>query len=128
MKMSGKMLGMALAAGGAAALFATVPLAAVQAQDEAPAVAADHGNWTLKEREDWLKSRLDKAKDEGSLDHHEYDRVKHDLNRIHDSEEAMRDHHDGQLTDNQTTDLEAQLDDVASKIHWLHENSFQRPW
>ena len=40
----------------------------------------------------------------------------------------MRDHHDGQLTDNQTADLESRLNDVASKIHWLHENSFQRPW
>ena len=123
-----KTIAISLLAGGAAALFALAPLSAVQAQDEAPAVAADHGNWTLKEREDWLHDRLDKARDDGSVDHHEYDRVKNDLKRIHETEEAMRDHHDGQLTDNQTADLEARLDDVASKIHWLHENSFVRPW
>jgi len=123
-----KTIAISLLAGGAAALFALTPLAAVQAQDESPAVGAEHGNWTLKEREDWLHSRLDKARDDGSVDHHEYDRVKSDLKRIHETEEAMRDRHDGQLTDNQTTDLEAQLDDVASKIHWLHENSFKRPW
>ena len=123
-----KMLDLALAVGGAAVLFAFTPLTAVQAQDEPPVVAAGQGNWTLKEREDWLHSRLDKARDERDIDHTEYDRVKHDLDRIHEDEEAMRDHHDGQLTDNQTTDLEARLDLVAGKIHWLHENSFQRPW
>ncbi|MGI8841642.1 MAG: hypothetical protein ACR2F8_12805 [Caulobacteraceae bacterium] len=121
------MLRISLIAGGAAVLFA-LPMSAVQAQDEPPAVAADHGNWTLKEREEWLHSRLDKARDERDINHHEYDRVKHDLDQIHEDEEAMRDHHDGQLTDNQTADLEARLDDVAGKIHWLHENSFQRPW
>ncbi len=117
-----------LLAGGAAALFALTPLAAVQAQDEPSAVGAEHGNWTLKEREDWLHSHLDKARDEGSVNSHVYDRVKDELGHIHDAEEAMRDHHDGQLTDNQTADLEARLDDVASKIHSLHENSFKRPW
>jgi hypothetical protein len=40
----------------------------------------------------------------------------------------MRDSHDGQLTDNETTLLEARLDDVAAKIHWAHEQAFQRPW
>jgi hypothetical protein len=128
MKSIGKIAGVSFLAAGAAALFALTPMTAGYAQDEAPAVAADHGNWTLKERENWLHSRLDKARDDGSLDHHEYNRVKHDLDAIHDNEEAMRDHHDGQLTDNQTADLEARLDDVASKIHWLHENSFERPW
>lgn len=33
-----------------------------------------------------------------------------------------------QLTDNETTDLEARLDGVADHIQWLHENVFQRPW
>ena len=128
MNLAGNIVGISLIAGGAAALFALAPLTAATAQDEAPAVAADHGNWTLKEREKWLHSRLDRSRDDGSLDRHEYDRVKDDLGRIHDDEETMRDHHDGQLTDNQTADLEMRLDDVAAKIHWLYENSFRRPW
>ncbi|MEO8925994.1 MAG: hypothetical protein ABI306_02415 [Caulobacteraceae bacterium] len=125
-----KFFPISLCAGSAVALFALAPLAALHAQDETPVAVAGpaHGDWTLKEREEWLHSRLDKARDGGDLDHHEYDRVKHDLDRIHETEEAMRDHHDGQLTDNQTADLEARLDDVAAKIHWAHENSFQRPW
>jgi hypothetical protein len=95
-------------------------MGAARAQDEAPAVAADHGNWMLKEREEWLHSRLDKARDERDINRSEYDRAKHELDRIHEDEETMRDHHDGQLTANQTTDLEARLDLVAGKIHWLH--------
>jgi hypothetical protein len=91
-------------------------------------VAADHGNWTLAQREDWLASRLDKAREDGSIDHHEFDRVKHELHGIHEDEEKMRDHHDGQLTDNETADLESRLDAVAAQIHWLHEHSFTRPW
>ncbi|MHB8529623.1 MAG: hypothetical protein ACYC8V_08965 [Caulobacteraceae bacterium] len=123
-----KTLTLSLLAGGAAALVSLAPLAVARAQDEPPTVAAEHGNWTLAQREHWLDNRLDKAKDDGSIDHHEADRVKHELHDIHEDEERMRDHHDGQLTDNETAALETRLDAVADKIHWLHENSFRRPW
>jgi hypothetical protein len=128
MKAFARVVGVSLLAGGAAALVALTPLTAARAQDAPPAVVAQHGNWTLKEREEWLQNRLDTARHEGSLDRHEYKRVKQELHGIHEDEETMRDHHDGQLTDNQTADLEARLDDVGAKIHWLRENSFQRPW
>jgi hypothetical protein len=123
-------LTLSLAAAGAAALCTFGALSLAQAQDEAPpAAAVEHGNWTLSQREDWLKSRLDKAKDDGSLDRHEYDRVKDEINDIHHDEGKMRGRHDhGELTDNETADLEARLDHVADQIHWLHENTFQRPW
>ena len=114
--------------GGAAALFALAPIAAVYAQDEAPVVAQHSGNWTLKEREDWLHSRIEKARSDGSLSGSEYDRIEADLKHIRADEDALRDHQKGQLTDNQTTDLEARLDEMAGTIHWLHENSFKRPW
>jgi hypothetical protein len=125
-----------LAMGGAAVLLASVASvgqAAAQA-DEAPAVdtnavVGDHGNWTLKEREDWLGDRLHRARDDGSIDSAEYDRVHHDIDNIRDDEHHMRDHHDnGQLTDNETAALETRLDGVADQIHWLHEDKFQRPW
>ncbi len=117
-----------LLAGGAAALLSLGPMAVAHAQDEAPAVAPHSGNWTLKEREDWLHSRIEKARDDSSLSRTEYDRIEADLKHLRSDEDAMRDHQKGQLTDNQTTDLEAQLDAMAGTIHWLHENSFQRPW
>ena len=92
------------------------------------AVTSPHGNWTLRQREEWLNNRLDKARDDGSLDRHEYDRVRQDLHGIKKDEDSFRDSHDGQLTDNENSELESRLDTAAAQIHWLHENSFQRPW
>jgi len=91
-------------------------------------VGGGHGDWTLKQREDWLTSRLEKAAADGSLDRHEYERVNHDLASIHADEDQLRDRHEGQLTDTETAALEVRLDGVAGQIHWLRENSFQRPW
>jgi hypothetical protein len=95
---------------------------------DASAVVGEHGNFTLKQREHWLDDRLDKARADGSLDHHEYDRVRHQLSLIREDEDRQRDAHDGQLTDNETADLEARMDGIADQIHWLHENTFRRPW
>ena len=120
---------LSLLAGGAAVLIAAVPMAAVNAQSAmAVTVAADHGDYTLKQREEWLHNRLDKSRDDGSLDRGEYERVNHELGDIRSDEDGMRDHHDGQLTGNETATLEARLDGVADKIHWLHESSFRKPW
>ena len=126
-------LSLAGAAAAAALIASAIPPAAhaqtyVGEPVDANAVVADHGNWTLKEREHWLFSRLDKARDDGSIDGHEYDRVRHDMDNIRADEDRMRDNHDGQLTDNESTALEARLDGVAAQIHWLHDNAFQRPW
>jgi hypothetical protein len=123
--------------GAVAALACAAPAASVFAQAVNPdaaamdsnAVVGDHGNWTLKERENWLGDRLRVARNDGSIDDSEFDRVRHELDRIRDSENDMRGAHDGgQLTDNETATLETRLDGVADQIHWLHENSFERPW
>jgi hypothetical protein len=127
-----KPLTLSLLAASAASVIAFAPMVAANAQSmttvSAPASLTEHGNWTLKERETWLHNRLDKARSDGAIDHGEYDRVKDELGAIHSDEDRMRDHHDGQLTDNQTAMLEERLDGVAEKIHWLHEDSFARPW
>jgi len=105
------------------------PIAAqAQSVDASAVVGGGHGDWTLKQREDWLTSRLEKAAADGSLDRHEYERVNHDLASIHADEDQLRDRHEGQLTDTETAALEVRLDGVAGQIHWLRENSFQRPW
>ena len=124
-----KPFGLSLLGAASAGLLAFAAAPAVHAQAvDASASVGDHGNWTLKERENWLYSRLDKARDDGSIDHHEFERVRHDLSSIRDDEDRLRGAHDGQLTDNETAELEARLDGVANQIHWLHEESFQRPW
>jgi hypothetical protein len=126
-------LSLAGAAAAAALMASAMPLAThaqsyVGAPVDANAVVADHGDWTLKDREHWLFSRLDKAHDDGSIDGHEYDRVRREMDTIRADEDRMRDNHDGQLTDNESAALEARLDSVAGQIHWLHESAFQKPW
>jgi hypothetical protein len=124
-----KSFGFSLLGAASAGLLAFAAAPTVHAQSvDASATIGDHGNWTLKERENWLDSRLDKARDDGSIDRHEFERVRHDLSSIRDDEDRLRGAHDGQLTDNETADLEARLDGVAGQIHWLHEESFRRPW
>ena len=49
------------------------------------------------------------------------------MDSIRAEEDRMRDAHDGQLTDNETSSLEARLDSVSSQIHWLPESGFQKP-
>jgi hypothetical protein len=114
---------------GAAALVSLAPATVVNAQtDEVAHASPTHGDWTLKQRENWLHERIDRSRDDGSLAHSEYDRVRNALDDIRHDEEKMRDHHDGQLTDNETARLEARLDDVASTIHWLRAENLERPW
>ena len=117
-----------LAYGGAMALSLS-PLSHVDAQpDTAAAASSSHGDWTLREREKWLGNRIDKSRDDGALDRVEYDRARHSLDDLRQEEDRMRDHQHGQLTDNQTTDLEARLDDMAAQIHWAHQEAFAKPW
>ncbi|HEY2659211.1 MAG TPA: hypothetical protein VGI79_05775 [Caulobacteraceae bacterium] len=118
-----------------AVLAMAAPAAMAQAQTaeasgvDANAMVSPHGDWTLKQREDWLVSRLEKARDDGSLDRHEYERVRHEMGDIRAQEDTLRGQHEGnQLTDNESAQLEARLDGVADQIHWLHENSFRKPW
>lgn len=124
------------ALGGMAAVLALAgPVSQASAQAlsgdavDTAAVVGNHGNWTLKERENWLQDRLQTARDDGSINGDEFDRVHHEIDRIRDDENRMRGDHDGnQLTDNETAALETRLDGVADQIHWLHEDQFRRPW
>ena len=86
------------------------------------------GGWTLKRREEWLNDRINKAHDEKALDDREADRARHALDQLRGDENYMRDHHDGQLTDNETFTLEARLDDLADEVVSLHNDAWRRPW
>ena len=122
-----KILNMTLLVGGAAALFAAAPLTTpAHAQDAVS--AATHSDWTLKQREDWLRDRINSSRDNGALSGHEYDRAHDALDNVRHEENAMRDRQDGQLTPNQTSVLEAKLDNLATRIHWANEANFALPW
>ena len=69
MELRMRTLTLSLLAGSAVALFAAAPMAMAQTGPVGvtPPVPTDHVSWTLKQREDWLNSRLNKAKTDGSL-------------------------------------------------------------
>ncbi len=127
-----KILTLSLMAYGAAVALSLSPINSARAQDAVPDATAGasvtHGDWTLKQREDWLSDRLDKSRADGSLDHAEFDHARQELNDLRHEEDHMRDHAHGQLTDNETADLEARLDAMAAKIHWANMATYTRPW
>jgi len=116
----------------AVALLSAAPAFAQSALDEGvnanAAVATHSGDFTLKQREDWLSRRIDMARDDRSISNDEHDRIRDALNELRDQENHLRGMHDGQLTDNETASLETNLDNMADQIHWMHEDRFQRPW
>ncbi|HEY1448973.1 MAG TPA: hypothetical protein VGF33_10585 [Caulobacteraceae bacterium] len=123
-----KVFTLSIIVGAAVAAIGAAPVSVAYAQVDRVAASPTHGDWTLKDREDWLRERIDRSRDDGSLAHSEYDRVHRELSDIRHDEDQMRDHHDGQLTDNETVRLEARLDDVASTIHFLRADNLERPW
>ena len=123
-----KILTASLLAYGAAVTLSLSPLGHAGAQPDTAAVSSAHGDWTLREREKWVSNRIDKSRDDGALDRTEYDRARHSLDDLRRAEDEMRDHQHGQLTDNQTADLEARLDAMADQIHWAHQEAFVKPW
>jgi hypothetical protein len=113
------------AAVAACATFNTV----AQAQTADTAAASSHRDWTLKEREDWLNHRLDRARDDGSIDSEEYHHVSNELADVQTEESSLRSRHDGgQLTDSENAALEARLDTLGDRIHWLRATNLDRPW
>jgi len=124
-----KILAISLAAYGAAMLLSLSPYGPADAQSEmTPTPAVAHGDWTLRQRENWLNDRLDKSRDDGTIDRASYDQAKLDMGNLRQQEDGMRDAAHGQLTDNQTADMETRLDAMAAKIHWANMATFSRPW
>jgi hypothetical protein len=126
-----KLLTASLAAYGGAILLSLSPWSAASAQSDmapAPTATVAHGDWTLRQREDWLSDKLDKSRGDGSLDRAEFDRARRDMSDLRREEGNMRDAAHGQLTDNQTADLEGRLDTMAAKIKWANATAYAQPW
>jgi DNA-binding IclR family transcriptional regulator len=121
-----------LAAGLAMTSAAHAPYAAASPRDRVtvyPATAdADHGDWTLKRREDWLNDKINQARDEHAIDNHQNDSAHHALDRLRDDENHMRGRQEGQLTDNETVTLEARLDSLADEVLQARNAAWRRPW
>ena len=121
-----------LAAGLAAGLTLISAAKAQPAQDRVtvyPATAGTAGgDWTLKRREDWLNDKINQAHDEHAIDNRQNDRAHDALNHLRDDENRMRGRHDGQLTDNETANLEARLDSLSDEVLTARNDAWRRPW
>jgi Spy/CpxP family protein refolding chaperone len=123
-----KTLVLSLAALGGAATLGLAPLSAANAQTDMTPAAAQHGDWTLGQREDWLGEQLKTSLANGALDKAEFNRARLEMDHLRQEESRMRHDGKGQLTDNQTAELKARLDTMADKIHWANISAYKRPW
>lgn len=84
--------------------------------------------WDLDRRIDWLQHRIDRGRDDGSLDRREAFRVQRALDDIRQDERRMRYRNGGRLNDRQRDMLQDRLDRVSDRIRWLRHNDERRPW
>lgn len=115
-------------------------LAALTLMGAAPALAQPMGpphpgygpgpasGWDLDRRIDWMQQRINRGRDDGSLDRREAWRVQQELNRVRRDEDRMRGMHGGRLWDRDRMMLQARLDRLNDQIHWMRHNDERRPW
>jgi hypothetical protein len=125
-----KTLSLSAAAYGAAILLSLASRGAAVAQPPAggdPAVVS-HGDWTLRQREDWVGDLIQKSLDDGSLDKASFNQARLEMDDLRREESRMRHDGHGELTGNQTADLEGRLDTMIDKIHWANASDHHHPW
>ena len=120
----------ALAAG--SVVLAAAPALAQPGPPRAPMYgpgpgAAPHG-WELDRRLDWMQQRIDRGRQDGSLDWREARRVQRELIHIRRDEDRLRGRNGGRLTDRDRYMLQDRLDRLSDKIRWLRHNDERRPW
>lgn len=119
----------ALVAG--SALLAAVPAAALAQPMPPPPPAYGHDaprGWELDRRIDWLQQRIDRGRQDGSLDWREARRVQGELIHIRRDEHALRARSGGRLTDRDRFMLQERLDRLGDQIRWLRHADVRRPW
>lgn len=111
----------------ALAVLSAAPAVAQPYRPPPPGAPAPSG-WDLDRRIDWMQQRIDRGRDDGSLDRRESRRVQSELNHIRDDQARMRDRHGGRLWDRDREVLQARLDRLNDQIRWLRHNDERRPW
>jgi len=84
--------------------------------------------WDLNRRLDWLQQRIDRGRDDGSLDRREARRVQRELVDIRRQEDMLRDRGGGRLAERDRDMLQARLDRLSDQIRWARNNDERRPW
>ncbi len=91
-----------------------------------PAVV--RADWTLRQRQDWLSHKLETAVADGAMTDSSFNQARLEMRNLANEESRMRHDADGQLTPNQTSELEARLDVISAKIRWANMTNEKRPW
>ena len=84
--------------------------------------------WDLNRKMDWIQGRIERARADGSLDGREAHRAMELLNSVRREEHKDRDRSFGHLDENDRARMDTQLDSLLGQIHWMRENTEQRPW
>ena len=84
--------------------------------------------WNLDRRIDWMQRRIDRGRDDGSLDRREAYRAQRTLEDIRRDKRRMEYRSGGFLRGYQRDDLQGRLDRLNSQIRWLRHNDEVRPW
>ena len=92
-----------------------------------PPGMAPHG-WELDRRIDWMQQRIDRGRQDGSLDRREARRVQGELFRIRHDEQGLRYRNGGRLSDRDRAFLQDRLDRLNDQIRWMRHNDERRPW
>lgn len=86
------------------------------------------GAWNLDRRIDWMQRRIDRGRQDGSLDRREAFRAQSALSDINRDMRRMQRRNGGMLDDRQRDMLSGRLDRLNDQIHWLRQNDERRPW
>jgi hypothetical protein len=85
--------------------------------------------WDLNRRLDWMQQRIDRGRDDGSLDRREARRVQRELIDIRRQQDMLRDRNGGRLSERDRYMLQDRLDRLSGQIRWLRRNDDERrPW
>lgn len=74
------------------------------------------------ERIDFLQHRIDRGRDDGSLDRHDTIRAEADLHQIRDLAAHMRDRDGGTLNATDESYIQGRLDNLGRQIRWDRHN------
>jgi hypothetical protein len=74
----------------------------------------------VRQRADWLDTRIQRGRNDGSLSRREASDAMRSLNSIRQQDQAMRRH--GQLRGRDEAIIQAKLDDLNSRIRWARQN------
>ena len=82
----------------------------------------------IDQRMNWIQTRINTGRQDGSLNRHEFYSVQRRLNDIKRDVVRERYQDGGQLSGPDRQRLEGRLDQLNDSIRWARHNDNQRPW